>query len=462
MLLMPALTLVVGVSLAVLSIGQHRPTDSNEVAALLVTAVAPLIAMLVLSAFKLGFDGILVATAGMLTAIGTTTLFSLSLAEGANGAFYRAIVIRHGFFVGIGFLALVAGALMSRRIDRIKTFPYTLLLIALVLTLSTIVLGETVNGARLWLKIGPIQFQPSEIARLLLAGFVAIYLYDRRYLVAAPWRAGSLDLPPAPYLLPLVGAVLAAVSVLVLQNDLGMAALVVLGAYASVASVLSSKSSLGSAGAILIVAAAASFVASPRVRERVVAWLEPWSDPSGRGFQFVQAEFGLSAGGIVGHVVATSAARVPEVHTDFILVAVATQWGWVGAVAVLALAGILICRCVAAALRTADGFCSLLALGIATLLGIQVLLICGGALRVLPLTGLTLPLVSSGGTSMVATLFALGMVSGIGATSARHAMDFHGMGLDRGTAPSAVRSVSLSQLLPPIPADIYTDWHRLR
>jgi rod shape determining protein RodA len=226
-----------------------------------------------------------------------------------------------------------------------------------------------------------------------------------------------------------------------LQNDLGMAALVVLGAFASVASVLTLKSSLGSAGAILIVAAAAAFAASPRVRERVVAWLEPWSDPGGRGFQFVQAEFGLSAGGIVGQGAATSAARVPEVHTDFILVAIATQWGWVGAVAVLALASVIICRCVAAALRATDGFCSLLALGIAALLGIQVLLICGGTLRVLPLTGLTLPLVSSGGTSIVSTLFALGLVSGIGAARPGLSVSSNGMAIKREGPPTASGTV---------------------
>lgn len=418
--------------------------------------MAPLITVLVLAALKLDFDWILVTTAGMLTAIGTTTLFSLSLAGGANGPFYQGVVVRHAFFIGAGFLALAAGAFMARHLDRIRGFPYTILGIALVLTLATIVLGETVNGARLWLQFGPIQFQPSEIARLLLAGFVAIYLYERRFLVVAPWRVGSLDLPPAPYLLPLVGAVLASVAVLVLQNDLGMAALVVLGAYASVASVLNSKSSLGSAGAILVLAAGASFAASPRVRERVLAWLDPWSDPGGRGFQFVQAEFGLSAGGMVGQGAATSAARVPEVHTDFILVAVASQWGWVGALAVLALAGIIICRCVAAALRSADGFCSLLALGIAALLGIQVLLICGGTLRVLPLTGLTLPLVSSGGTSIVATLFALGIVSGIGAGRPGLSVGSNGVALKRDGVPTALGPVAFSEPLPLAPTDIYT------
>jgi cell division protein FtsW len=115
----------------------------------------------------------------------------------------------------------------------------------------------------------------------------------------------------------------------------------------------------------------------------------------------------------------TVAARVPEVHSDFILVGIASQWGWVGALAVLALVSIIVCRCVAAALDASDGFRSLFALAVAALFGIQVLLICGGTLRVLPLTGLNLPLVSAGGTSMVASLFALGIVAGIGASQTR-------------------------------------------
>ena len=308
LVLIPGLTLAVGLALADLSAGHGRAIPLNEGAALAAAGVGPLVAIIVLVAVNHNFDLVLVTTAGMLTAIGTTTLFSLSLTQGANGAFYEVIVVRHAFFVGAGFLALTVGALVSHHLDRIRKFPFTLLVIALVLTLATITFGETVNGARLWLQIGPVQFQPSEVARLLLAGFVAIYLYDRRHLVAAPWRVGWLDLPPAPYLLPLVGAVLAAVAVLVFQNDLGMAALVVLGAFASVAGVLNSKSSLGSAGAILMVAAVGAFAASPRVRERVNAWLEPWHDPAGRGFQFVQAEFGLAAGGPFGQGLANSAA----------------------------------------------------------------------------------------------------------------------------------------------------------
>jgi cell division protein FtsW (lipid II flippase) len=416
---LPAFTFIVGLALAQLATGQTWPSRPEVVAALAAAAVGPVIAVLVLVTIDREFDWILVATAAMLTSIGTTTLYSLSVMPGADGEFYQAVVIRHGFFVGGGFLALIAGVILSRRLGQIRRYPFTLLGIALTLTVTTVIFGRTVNGARLWLGFGPVQFQPSELARLLLAGFVAIYLYDHRHLVAAPWRLGLLDLPPAPYLLPLVGAVLAAVAVLVFQNDLGMAALVVLGTYALVASVLNSKSSLVPAGAILAFAAIASFAVAPRVRDRVAAWLHPWQDPTGRGFQFVQSDYGFSAGGVFGQADPALAARVPEVHSDFILVGIATQWGWSGALAVLVLVSIVVCRCVAAALHAADGFRSVFALAVAALFGIQVLLICGGSLRVLPLTGLNLPLVSSGGTSMVTSLFALGIVAGIGASQTR-------------------------------------------
>ncbi len=419
LVLSPALTLVVGVGVTGLTAGRDWALRPNLVVAHAASMVGPLVALLVLNALRPNFDCVLVATAAMLTAIGTATLHSLSLMRGADGEFYQGIVNRHAFFVGSGFLALIVGAIFSRRLDEIRRYPFTLFGLAIVLTASTVISGQTVNGARLWLRIGPVQFQPSEVARLLIAAYVAVYLYDHRHLVVAPWRLGWIDLPPAPYLLPLAGAVLTAVAVLAFQNDLGMAALVVLGAFASIATVLNSKRSLSVAGAILILAAIASYAAAPRVRDRVAGWLEPWQDPIGRGFQFVQADYGLAAGGLFGVSNPVMTARVPEVHTDFILVGVATQWGLAGAVAVLGLLSVLVCRCAHAALRAASGFHSLLALALATLIGIQVILILAGTLRVLPLTGLTVPLVSFGGTSMIATLFALGVVAGLGTSAAR-------------------------------------------
>jgi cell division protein FtsW (lipid II flippase) len=419
LMLLPALTLIVGVGLTELAVGHDWPPRPNLVMALVASGLGPLVALLVLKIVRPNSDWILIASAAMLTAIGTVTLHSLSLARGVDTEFYQGIANRHAFFVASGFLALTVGAISSRHLDEIRRYPFTLFGMAIILTASTVVAGQTVNGARLWLRIGPVQFQPSEVARLLIAGFVAIYLYDRRHLMVAPWRLGSLDLPPAPYLLPLAGALLGAVAVLVFQNDLGMAALVVLGTFASIATVLSSKRSLGLACALLILAAIASYALAPRVRDRVASWLEPWQEPTGRGFQFVQADYGLASGGLFGVSDRVMTARVPEVHTDFILVGVGTEWGLIGAVAVLGLLSVLVCRCAFAALNAASGLHSLLALALATLTGIQVILILGGTLRVLPLTGLTVPLVSYGGTSMVATLFALGVIAGLGASAAK-------------------------------------------
>ena len=358
LVLLPALTLVIGLSLTELSTGQDRPIHSNELVALVVAAVAPLITVLVLSCTeaRLRLD----PRHHGRDAHGNwhdDPLFALA-DGGSERAVLPAIVVRHAFFIGAGFLALAVGALLSRHLDRIRGFPYTILGIALVLTLATIVLGETVNGARLWLQIGPIQFQPSEIARLLLAGFVAVYLYDRRHLVVAPWRLGSLDLPPAPYLLPLVGAVLTAVAVFVFRTISVWRRSLYSAHTRLIASVLNSKSSLGSAGAILVLAAVGSFAASPRVRDRVPRGSIPGPIRADVVFSLFRPSYGLSAGGMVGQGAADfrgSCTRgAYRLHSGGGREPVGLGRGVGGACA----GGHHICRCVAAALSSADGFCS--------------------------------------------------------------------------------------------------------
>ena len=355
MFILPAFTLLTGVGLAQLAAGQARPLRPDVVIALVAAVLGPLATMLVLSTVYPRFDWILVATAAMLTAIGTTTLHSLSLMGGADGAFYQAIshppwLLRVCWIPGAD-----SGRVLSRHLDQIRRYPFTLLGIAFMLTVATVIFGRTVNGARLWLAVGPVQFQPSEVARLLLAGFAAAYLYDRRHLVVAPWRIGSFDLPPAPYLLPLAGAVLAAVAVLVFRNDLGMAALVVLGTYALVASVLSSKSSLASAGAILMLAAVVSLTVAPRC----VTALPRGSSP---GTIRPEEVFSLSSQSTLSRPAVSSARAArpwPGACPRF-----RPTSSWRGlprskasrALAVLGLTSIMVCRCVAAALHTTDGF----------------------------------------------------------------------------------------------------------
>jgi cell division protein FtsW (lipid II flippase) len=414
---LPSLTLVAGIGATATSAAPIAPPDGRIVFALVMAAVAPIAAMTVLGIVAPRVDFVLVAVVGMLVAIGLSALYRLSLAPGIDGAFYSAIVTRHALFVAAGFLALSAGVLAERGIDRARRYPFTLLAAAIALTVSTVIFGETVNGARLWLDAGPLRFQPSEVARFLIAMFVAVYLYERRHLLTAPWNVRGLDLPPAPYLLPLAVAVVIAVGVLIFQNDLGMAALVVIGAGATVVSVVRSRAAVLIVILLLSGGLAGAYLAVPRVRDRVLGWLEPWQDPAGRGFQFVQADFSLAAGNLVGDGRAFSAGNVPEVHTDLVLIAVSSQFGVLIGAAVLALVAVLVCRCMIAGLRAGDGFRALVAIGLAVLIAIQVILITGGSLRVLPLTGLTFPLVSYGGTSMIVTQFALGIVLGIGANS---------------------------------------------
>lgn len=416
---LPTLVLVTGMALGsqLMGIGSHSERDLAI--AMSIAAFAPLAAAAALRVAAPGFDLMLVAVASMLIAVGMSTLYGLASMPGPAGAFYTAIATRHGVFVGIGFFSLIVGAIAARGVDRARRYPFTILAAAFVLTVVTVIFGETVNGARLWLEIGPVRFQPSEIARLLIAVFVAVYLYERRHLVAAPWSVRAIDLPPAPYLLPLAGAVIGAAGVLVFQNDLGMAALVVLGASASVVGAVRSRVAIGAVMVLLCGALAGSFLTVSRVRDRVSGWLDPWLDPAGRGYQFVQADYSLAAGSLTGDGPVISAGSVPEVHTDFILVGIGSQFGLLGALAMLTLVCVLVCRCILAALRCRGGFEGLVALSLAALIGIQAMLIVGGSLRVLPLTGLTFPLVSYGGTSMIVTLFGLGVVVGIGADPGR-------------------------------------------
>jgi cell division protein FtsW (lipid II flippase) len=412
--IIPSLTIVAGTAVAVANVSPAEPPNGRALFAIALAAAAPIAARGVLGIMAQRVDSVLLAVVGVLVAIGTSAQYGLSLSPGPDGSFYSAVATRHALFVAAGFLALVAGVLAERIIGRARSYPFTLLTAAISLTVATVLFGATVNGARLWLDAGLVRFQPSEVARYLITVFIAVYLYERRHLLAVPWNVRGVDLPPAPYLLPLVGAVVVAVGVLIFQNDLGMAALIILGASAIVVSVVPTRATVGIALVLLGGGLAGAYFAVSRVRDRVLGWLDPWQNPGGIGFQYVQADYSLSAGTLVGNGSALAAGNVPEVHTDLVLIAVASQFGLATGLAVLALAALLVCRCVLAGLRATDGFRALIAIALAVLIAIQVILIAGGSLRVLPLTGLTFPLVSYGGTSMIVTQFALGVILGIG------------------------------------------------
>jgi cell division protein FtsW (lipid II flippase) len=278
----------------------------------------------------------------------------------------------------------------------------------------TILFGQEIRGARLWLRLGPLQFQPSELLRITLVAWLAGFLTERRDLIAPDPHGRRLRLPPIPYLLPMAGIGAVSVAALVLQNDLGTALLLFGIALAMLYAATGSGAYvwLGLIGFAGLAAVAGQ--AAPRLAIRVQNWADPWRDPLATGYQQVQSEYALSAGGMFGAGFGRGMpAAIPDVHTDFILSAVGEELGLAGTVALLLLAMLLAWRCFTIALVMPDGFERLLAAGLAAGLAIQTLLIVGGVIRLLPLTGLTLPFVSYGGSAMLANWVVVGLIAAL-------------------------------------------------
>jgi cell division protein FtsW (lipid II flippase) len=273
------------------------------------------------------------------------------------------------------------------------------------------VVGTEVNGAKLWIVLGPVQFQPTEIVKLLLVFFMAAYLDDKRELLASHYRLGPLRLPPIPYLLPL--ALMWGLSLLIVaaQRDFGSALLFF--------SIFLVMLYVASGRLFYVIAGLAAFFAgsyviyrvAPHVGDRVTTWLNPWSDPLESGYQIIQSQYALSSGGLFGSGLGYgSPGYVPEIQTDFVFAAIGEELGLLGTLGVLALYLLLTYRGLYIALLAADGFARLVAVGLTTILAAQSLIIIGGVVRLIPLTGITLPFISYGGTSLLTNFILVGLL----------------------------------------------------
>jgi cell division protein FtsW (lipid II flippase) len=316
---------------------------------------------------------------------------------------------------------LVAVLLIPKNLNWLYRYKYTWLLAGLALLASTLWLGVNPSGygARLWLNLGGIYFQPSELLKVLLVVFLAGYLADRRrYLITARAYLGPIPLPHPAYLGPMLLMWGFSVILLIWQRDLG-AALLFFGTFLGMLYAATGQSRYLWAGAILFVAAATiGYVAFDVVRLRVEAFLNPWLDPAGRSFQIVQSLLAFAGGGVLGEGLGQGLpGAIPVVHTDFVYAAIGEEYGLLGALGILLLFALLIGRAFHIALRARTDFEQLLAAGIGTLLGLQTIVITAGTLKLMPLTGVTLPLVSYGGSSLLASFFMIGLLLFIAAAS---------------------------------------------
>lgn len=324
---------------------------------------------------------------------------------------------RQTIWLAVSSAALLAVTLLPAGLRPLRRFRYTWLLLGLLLLSATLVFGVNPSGdvtaPRLWLGFRVLFFQPSEILKLLLIVFLASYLAEKREIMTdAGIHVGRWQLPSMPYLAPMLLMWGFCMVLLIWQRDLGAASLFFI-IFLAMLYASTGQDLYVVAGIVLLAGAAAlGAVLFDVVQLRIAAWWNPWPDASGRAFQIVQSLIAVAAGGVIGQGVGQGAPTfVPVVHSDFVFAAIAEEWGLIGSVGVVALIAALCLRAIGIAVQnTRRPFHALLAAGIGVSLGTQSLLIMAGVLKLMPLTGVTLPFVSYGGSSLLSSFIMVGLL----------------------------------------------------
>ncbi len=309
-------------------------------------------------------------------------------------------------WTAVGIAAFTATLIFVPRIKVLDKYRYLAAVAGLGLLIMPLlpVIGREFNGARIWVTIGPINFQPGEFAKIALAVFVASYLAEKREILqVARLSLGPLSLPEPKHLAPVMAAWGASLIVMVAEKDLGSSLLIFLVVVVMLW-VATARASYLITGMLLFVAGGwAASKQFSHVQDRLDIWLDPFADPDGKGFQPVEASFALANGGLTGTGPGRGEPyRIPEVETDFIFAAIGEELGLVGSTGILIAFIVMVTSGLRIAIGTRDDFGKLLAAALSALIGIQAFIIIGGIIRIVPLTGITLPFVSYGGSSLVA------------------------------------------------------------
>ena len=341
-------------------------------------------------------DPVLLPIAALLNGLGFVTVARLDPGLGRVQAVWTAVSV--GAFIVTLFLV--------RRVRTLERYRYTALLLGMVALLLPLVpkVGKTINGARLWVGIGPVNFQPGEFAKVLLVLFFAAYLVDKRELLASGTRRiGPVRLPAIKHLGPLLLAWGVSVLIMVRETDLGQAMLIfaLCGVMLYVAT--NRASYLGVALVLFVAASVAAYQFFSHVQTRVVTWIDPFKYANDKGYQLVQGLFGFAAGGIAGTGLGLGTPKtIPNVPTDFIFAAIGEELGLIGTVAILIAILLFVGAGFRIAVQSDRPFSKLFATGLTAIVGLQSFIIIGGVTRTIPLTGVTLPFISYGGSSLLA------------------------------------------------------------
>ncbi len=364
-------------------------------------------------------DQILLPAIGMLGGIGLLLMQRLpqSLVTQSFGTLELGLGELQLVWLLISLAVLALLALLVRSDRWLRAYKYTWAAAGILLLAMTFVFGTDVNGARLTLSIGPISGQPSELLKVILVVFLAAYLSENRPLLAEEsMRLGPLRLPPIPYLAPMVAMWAIALGVVVVQRDLG-AALLFFAVFLALLFVATGRVSYVVGGMVLFLAGSwVLYQVFAHVQVRVDNWLDPFRDPLGQGFQTVQALYAFGRGGLLGVGLGAGLPTiaghlpVPAVHTDYPLAALGEELGLTGLLAIFGLYLVIVERGLRIAAAAQDEFRALLAAGLSLVIGVQAFIIAAGNLKLIPLTGITLPFISYGGSSLLANAIAAGLL----------------------------------------------------
>lgn len=308
----------------------------------------------------------------------------------------------------------------------LRRLKYTCGVGSLALIVVTMVYGQEHGGARLWLGVpGLISFQPGELVKVLICIFLAGYIADRADLLRQDTQAvAGMRLPRLKHFAPVVMIVALCLAMFVVQRDLG-AAVLFFGLFVAMTYLATGQKSLGMVGLLLFAGGAVgAYYLFPHVAPRVNMWVNPWQDPTDKGFQILQSLFALAEGGLTGTGFGSGlAGSLPAATTDLIFAVAGEQLGLAGSVAMILLFALVAYRSYSIAWQATDSFGALLAAGLATVFSLQTLVIVGGVTKLVPLTGITLPFISYGGTSVVVNFMALALLLAVSRDCVPHPRD---------------------------------------
>ncbi len=393
---------------------------------MLLGAVAPIVVLV----FALVHGGLrsditaadLISPAGLLVAFAVAHIAVRRFAPGADPVLLPIVALLSG--IGLAFITrldptlaasqtmwlfggvvvMIATLMAVPSLARVARYKYTVAIVGIVLLVLPAIVGREVNGAKLWLRFGQVSFQPSEVAKVLMVLFLAAYLAENREVLSVSTRRlAGVWLPSAKHLGPLLAMWAVSLFVLIGEKDLG-SSLLFFGVFLAMLHVATGRPAYTIAGVVLFAAGAtAAYFLFAHVRTRIGIWIDPFADAADKGYQIVQSLFSLAAGGIFGVGPGRGMPEhIPFVATDFIFAAIGEELGLLGGAALIISYLVLCLRGLATAVRARTDMAALTASGLVAALALQVFVIVGGVTRLIPLTGITLPFVSYGGSSIVA------------------------------------------------------------